>query len=341
MSELELECPSCNEHLAIDAAFAGSVCRCSRCGALLRVPGAATTSANSETAAPAAAPVDAEAPADPLAALAAGGAEGDEEASASATPAAPRPAAAPAARSSKGSKGKGVAVAVLIAAALAGGGVCWLAYRMLMASGSGVREAQTITRDVLGGYDPNVNPFLAGKLNFLGVPVVGRTVLLVDASMDSQRWLKLAREAVASCVRQAQGQEVQVLFWSEEGGTPFPDPALRALTAEDQQKLASHLDEVYAVGRADLAAGLTQALKSQPGAVVLVTSQAPGSERASALQQAISAAAETKLFVVLIDRDAPVLNTLAQEHGGLCVTLPLQRLVDWYQDAKTTEASMP
>lgn len=38
MDVIELECPHCGDELELDAAFAGSVCRCSTCGTLMTVP---------------------------------------------------------------------------------------------------------------------------------------------------------------------------------------------------------------------------------------------------------------------------------------------------------------
>ncbi len=35
---IELECPVCSELLEIDIGFAGGICRCSNCGALMTVP---------------------------------------------------------------------------------------------------------------------------------------------------------------------------------------------------------------------------------------------------------------------------------------------------------------
>jgi hypothetical protein len=38
MPEIELDCPSCQEHLTLDEAFADGVCRCSNCGTVMSVP---------------------------------------------------------------------------------------------------------------------------------------------------------------------------------------------------------------------------------------------------------------------------------------------------------------
>ena len=42
MGLLELECPHCDKLLELDAGFAGSVCRCSKCGTLMTVPAEAS-----------------------------------------------------------------------------------------------------------------------------------------------------------------------------------------------------------------------------------------------------------------------------------------------------------
>jgi len=56
MSEIELDCPNCREHLVLDQAFAGGVCRCSSCGTLMSVPKADELGNAQRRAAPSARP---------------------------------------------------------------------------------------------------------------------------------------------------------------------------------------------------------------------------------------------------------------------------------------------
>ncbi|MCC6581593.1 MAG: hypothetical protein IT440_14265 [Phycisphaeraceae bacterium] len=320
MATMELECPQCRQVLEIDEAFAGSVCRCSHCGALMTVPA-------KESERP-----SARRPERPQSV-------GQTQHAASKLKFVPAPdpddiphVHAPARSSS--SLRNTLAVVSFVALALVLLAVCFLAIRMVISSPDGnSAQLEQRRRDVLG-YNPDLNPFTLPQPNLFGVQLVDGSAIVVDVSADSRYWWSLARDALAAnLAKLSSGDRVQLYLCPEEGVTVVP-ATLTTWTDADRRSLTDKLGKMYAVGRTNLAPALAKAVNAGASRVVLLTSQQLTEDQVKTLDAALSAKEGVTLDVLTVDNDSPPLAQLASRHQGHMISLPLSKLMDWYQQAQ-------
>lgn len=338
MDSIELECPGCADVLEIDTAFAGGICRCATCGELMTVPAAGSTGEPQKLSRPSrpdrpdvpGAPVDdeEEVVGDLI----------DEEDEATFTTTSGETVKidrrkVPTARKKKRAMKAGI-LAGFIVFALALVFCCYVAINFLLSGDKTTSsEAETFTREVLGNYDPNVNPFEMTKPNFLGITLDDEVVVLVDASSESQRWLNLARFAVQKSLdSMPDGKKVQILFWTEGEGHVFPDKSMRAITAGDREKLGAFLDDIYATGQTDLSIGLSKALVYKPKHVIFVTGQLFDDDQANKVLNILEQYPNVLIEMIMIGQDTPKLQNYIESQKGQYVNLPIQRLGTWYRE---------
>jgi hypothetical protein len=244
VANIDLDCPKCGARLQIDESFAGSVCRCSDCGQVMKVPARAEASPQ--------------------------GARPDAPGQ---TP--PPAAKVQAAPSSKSPVAKfAVAIAIVLLTALVG-----LFY---FAKSIDHGEDADPPGSILG-YDATVNPFILANANFFGVPIEGRVAVVIDASSSSREWLPLAKDVIVDAAEKIDAaSSVQFVFWSESPPPPmYPDDGPAG--AIDAQGLADFLDTVRARGLAEPGPALEAALSFAPKRVILVCGRPLDDEQIAAL----------------------------------------------------------
>jgi len=317
VSTIELDCPKCKTRFSIDASLSLSVCKCSKCGQVMKVPASAQPAAKPEGERPAA--------------------PGGE----ASNPTAATPKAIPEtakAASAAGPKKKSMRMSkiVIVAAALllVGGLVGLIVFAM---GGSGVTTVEKEINQVMGWFDRNVNPFQLKKPNFFGVPISKNAVIALDGSGTSKDWLGLAKETIVAAAGMAGAKgQLKVVVWSEDEAQPaFPKGAAEAMGEANVKKLQSFLDEVYPVGQAEPAAAVKASLAVNPAQVIFVTSQFLTREQIRPVEAAMAAHKGVRFDVIVLDSAIPEeLKELTGAHGGVHVEMPLPRLNDWYREAK-------
>lgn len=343
MDTIELECPSCKEVLEIDSGFAGGVCRCFSCGTMMTVPAdprrghAERLERPDRPDAPGSAPASAT---EPVAESDAASSSAQAAAEQTLTTASGRKvsvgaAAVPTARKRRKALRAGILI-MFIGGAIGLVALCYFAIQFVSGTGTVSKsDAANITRGVLGGYDPDVNPFLLAKLNVLGLPVGDQSVVVVDASAASRLWLSLAKEAVKVAAKGVpKNQAVQFVFWSEADTKAIPE-TLRPMTADDLAKAADKIEEVVPVGQISLVAAINKGLSVSPKHIVLITGQTITADQLAAIKAELDKHPGILIDTILIGPDSWDLQEYIHARKGSYVNLPMQKLGEWYREAES------
>ena len=320
---INLTCPHCRAELGVDDGFGGGVCRCFSCGTLMTVP----SEAEGQTA------ETLERPEDPSQATA-------EAATAEATY---RTASGRTVRLTAHDLDRVplaqrrrvsirltiIALFVVVFGALTVA-VMFSAY--LVISGmqpEGDADPTEAAVDAFG-YDPQANPYLSDQRRIMNMPVAGRTVIMIDASMAMTDALSYAKQAVISALPHLTSrQQLQVVFCNEQAPVVHPDDMTAGsdISADD---LNEQMDEVYPSGAPALESALTAALEGGPDKIILMISQIPGEELAAQIESAIKES-DVELDIVMIDYDDAQVAALAEATGGRSISYPLGQLQRWYE----------
>lgn len=188
------------------------------------------------------------------------------------------------------------------------------------------------------GYDPNVNPFTDAGASFLGLPLSSHTVVLVDASSYTSRWIGTVLDAAAYTGRYTNSTgRVQFVFQS--GATPhtFPEQPV-ALNKMPVAKLDAFLDSVRSTGSAEMVAVVQRALDAAPRQVILVTSQHLNDNARRSLSQLLDKHGSVRFDLVMINTsvtDHPQdLVDMVKAHKGELISLPSSRINTWLDAAE-------
>lgn len=372
MGTIELECPGCQAMLELDGGFAGGVCRCSKCGTMMTVPADPTheraerlmrpdrpdapgrpaspssTRATSppDTRQPAAssrpaAPSRPDAPGQPAL-------PEPEEVPVEATLEAPSPAP-PAdtevfvtasgkriqvrkrmiatARVKRKAIRAGVIVAFVLFMGLVVIGVAIAVVTLIKTSTPGAGQ-----QELLGGYDPSVNPFKLDQPNFLGIPLERDAIVAIDAGSPSAGWLRVAKDALVLGTRPLPANaRFQAIFWVEEGFFAYPEK-LKSLDSAERAALPEALNRVAARGAAEPHAAIQQALSAGPQQVILVTGRLLRDDELADIEKQFNANSGVRLDVILLGGDdLPRLQKYVQDRKGRFVSLPRTQLNNWYR----------
>lgn len=309
---IHLQCPQCHAKFDLDAAFAAGVCRCPSCAQMMKVPATPPRLAPARPTSP-------------------GASSGRE------SPSPPPDEIIDLIAAEPRRVPRGLVIVSVVLGALVFGGLSVFVLVQLTDSNS-TPQPQVSVEQVMGGYDPAINPFLLEAPNLLGVPLQGRSAALVDASGTSRRWFGLIKDVIAaSFLRLPAANKLQLVFWSETGPVVFPaDGPSGSPTDTMQAELESLLAELSASGQADPAPALKAALAAAPGQLVIVTSQPMERGQIQAVAQLLEPHPNVRLDVVAIDLDLPELAELAHAHRGIYVSLPQQRLETWFREARSS-----
>lgn len=326
---IELECPECAAGLALDAGFAGGVCRCAKCGSLMLVPRTDTggrverLSRPSEPAGRAVSPTPGDSE---------GGPPGETYVTESGrivrvTRSKPVPTAArkrAAVRVTTMVLFFGV-IAVILGLVVAAGLV------LLKSDAGPPREDVADLQDFI--YDDHQNPWLLDPPNVLGMPLGLSTAIVVDASADSDGWLPAANDAIVHGLTRADSRaEITLIYTSGAGhtqmaGSPAP---IGGLTAPDIREFQSR---VSPGGQPDLNAAISAAVDPGPSQVLLVCGRRLDRDEIKRMRATVEAAPQTVFSVVMIEQPNSALDGLADVTGGQSGMVPASRLREWRDSA--------
>ncbi|MCE9590642.1 MAG: hypothetical protein K8S99_08980 [Planctomycetes bacterium] len=186
---------------------------------------------------------------------------------------------------------------------------------------------------IMGGYDPDVNPFELKTPNMLGIPLAQTAVVILDFSRNSEAWYSLAKEGVRYGFKKADGSaKLQVIITSEQGMKIFPDTP--GPIAGREKALSDFLDPVYTSGVVRLDGAIVKALETKPEQVVLVTSQALLPVLAEEITGLFDQHKGVKLDVITVNDDVEELRHVAERQGGKYVNVSDTQLIKWFHTAK-------
>jgi len=351
MQTLDIECPSCGEMLELDAGFAGGVCRCSNCGTLMTVPSSAgkpesltkpTRSASSGS----------------------GGTRsmGTPD---TGTQRGSRPSKPKKKSKGKGKPAKGGAISATIEAGeyrTSSGKVIRVdeTMRVPMAEKKKkqIRMATTIVFfsivaavvvvavigiiAITGGpggpgggsgsgdvaYDPAANPYELPFANVMGLPVTGRTVVVVEASEYSGEWASIAGDMIGTGLSHASSDGEIALIGAAGKPVAFDDGAMRGMPI-NANEVRGWFENLPAEGEANVAAAITAALEQDPDTLIIVHGYAD-TDNIQAWDALLDGKENLKLHTVFVDAEggnsSPELEGWAAERGGEAVVLSIDQI---------------
>lgn len=310
MNTIDLDCPHCSERLQIDIAYAGSVCRCDACGQLMKVPKATDAQAIGDRPS---------SPDDPSPV-----APATTNASTNQTPATTRSHLIPIAITAGV---LGIAIVALIVYALSG-------------SSQPAGPPPTADSIAVHGYDPNVNPLRLDVANFLGIPLDSYTMLAVDTSSSSRPWFEMFKSIASQIIVHHRGTGgIAIAYWREEDPDeellPLPNRPITIRGALGLSRMLATIADAKALGdcEPESAIDAMERLRQQPEQIIFVTSQQLDEERIAQISEGMRKTPNMRVDIVTIDIEIPELKAITDRHGGIYISLPLQRLEKWFAQA--------
>jgi len=188
---------------------------------------------------------------------------------------------------------------------------------------------QTPLQRVIFEYDPNTNPYLLDKPNFLGVPLSPNTVVVIETSQNSRPWLGLVKNAILTGTNfDSPAAAIQLVFATADGVVIFPDKP-ETLEQLNRDSLRSQLNQVLSMGSVDTQTALQRALGPKPEQLILVTGEKPMPEMIQQVQTLLKLLPDARFDAVLIDTQATNMISLPRDRGGQYITLSAKQLQDW------------
>ena len=367
MDVIELECPHCGDELELDAAFAGSVCRCSTCGTLMTVPAdpkqersqkiarrerpdAPQAGDESPEASPDAVTPRAESPIAPRADTrpdtpsARPDFPGDEPTLARPeSPIEALPAEEDVFVTDTGKavrlhgkvptarKRKKQAIRTTVIAVFVGLTlmlVVVIALAMNMLFG-GKPPKNTDTPDIVG-VDPNKNPITDTTADILGVPIGKECAIIIDGTGFSRSWFPMVREILAHEVAQATGTDFLVIVYTDIGPVLFPGDKPGKIEKDKLPDLERFLSRITTVNDGSVVAAAQKALDARADQLLIVAGRALEAKEVNDLAAAVSKRVDTQVDAVLIEADDAALADVAKANKGRHVRLKSELLKQWY-----------
>lgn len=360
MQTLELECPSCQEMLELDAGFAGGVCRCSNCGTLMTVPSDAgrAETLSRPSSAPSYGVADDDDDADALASLSeASSGSGLSERGASGRRSSGRSAAVEPGeyRTSSGkvvrldstvkvptaNKRKTVRVAttVIFFGVVAAGVVAGVLVILAIMSSGGGPGGTGGGGDAVVAYDPAANPYELPFANIAGLPVQGSVAVVVEASGDSADWMQPFGDLVsAGLSKPGEGATVGLYAaGSADNGYAGIDPTPVADLGPDE--LTDWFAKMPAADEPDFAGATRDAIDTAPDTLILVFSNADRG-RLDRWSSLLSEQERLTVHAVVIDGSASetlVREWIEQRGSGELVTFETGNFAYLKDEAQASE----
>lgn len=336
MATLEMKCPSCTATLTLDAGFAGLVCRCAACGALMTVPNDSQT--GSKSRAKRLERPDAPSGAEAIPAASAMDPDTVKQHKTKATDttqsAPPSDAAGDATPPRPGQhrrRGRALIMGAVILGVVAL--MVWtVAVLVITLGGDGTDNSENVAIEQFG-YDPEVNPYTLTELNVLGLPLEDRAAVILDGSGSGRRWLALVRDAInIGLAQDSSGTAIGLVYASETGPVALSETLEPVSQITDDQLRAFH-GGVTPRGVTPLTPAIEHALAWEPAHLVLITGQSLNETQLETIEAALADHASVRLDIVLVDATSDAADALAEAYGGRHLQLSLGQLRRWYQAA--------
>ncbi|MEX2672582.1 MAG: hypothetical protein WD294_10775 [Phycisphaeraceae bacterium] len=188
--------------------------------------------------------------------------------------------------------------------------------------------AQEIHEEELGTF---VNPLLQGGPQYLGVPLAGRTALVIDHSGAMTNFVTFANQAAVLAVEAAdERHELQVVAARESDLMVFP-PELMSGADLSHNAVERRLDGLTAGGGFVLLDAVERAIVSEPEMIILTARLLPDAEQMQTILRRLEEA-EVSLTVVLLDADEAEAVAAIRESGGNVLKVPGTRLRGWFDE---------
>lgn len=341
MKPIELDCPECSESLALDAGFAGGVCRCSNCGTLMTVPAnpasgkAEQLMRPDEPGQPAvrrAKPGKAKAPAAPAPGTYVTR-SGKEVRISEKTkiPTAPKRI--------KAAKYGTIAIFVAVMVVLLGG-AGYIGYMLVNRTISGPVDTTPIERFA---YDAYAAPSALPGSNVLGIPVTLQTAVIVDVSEGADAWRQPMEAALVAGLMQPNERRELMLLYVNGDGVEAWRSGPRALSETDPAELQDFMKGIKSGGAAPLAEALQRVVDKGVDHAIIITGRPLSREDTAAMLKIAQAAPSLRVEVAMADDadsvglDDLVVATQPEDAGdserpiyhNVYTRISLDRLEDW------------
>ncbi len=367
MDVIELECPHCGDELELDAAFAGSVCRCSTCGTLMTVP-ADPQRERSEKIARRDRPDEPDAP---------GSGEKSERPESPNEPATPRAEApgrpdVPSARPDSpvdepafderpespvaampgeeevfvtdtgkavqlhgkvptARKRKKQAVRTTVIAAFVGLTLMLVVVIILaMNLLFGDKKPKIIDTPDVVGIDPSRNPIIDTTADILGVPIGTECAIIIDGTGFARSWFPMMSEIIAHETALAPATDFMVIAWTDIGPRVFPGDKPDKIGKDKVADLTRFLSRITTVNDGSVVAAAQKALDARADQLLIVTGRALEASELSDLSAAVSKRVDTRVDVVVIESEDAAFGDFAKANRGQYVRLKTDVLRQWY-----------
>jgi hypothetical protein len=325
---IELECPECDELLELDAGFAGGVCRCSSCGALMTVPADPQRGKAEQLTRPEA-PGEPARPARPDEPPAEGTYVTESGQKIQITKQTKIPVAN---KKIKAARYTTIAVFILIMAVILGV-AGFVGFKLLNSAFNPPPEAAYIAPFE---FDKNESPYNRPGINVLGMPLAEESVVILDLSAGSDAWRETVQAALIGGLKRPAGEQV-VRFIAANGEGREATGWLDAADVDAEVIIRKLFSEVLSSGQAKLGPPISDAVDDEVDQIIILSGRDLSDEQGSVLKAAIKGAEATRVDVVMIEGDSVVLDDLAVQTGGAFGRLKLSQLEDWNSWAETSD----
>ena len=311
MDLLEIACPTCEKILAMDSGFAGGVCRCSNCGTLMTVPEDPSNQLPEALARPDQPGMPSHSSTRRPATV--GGQRSRHQPRNSLDPSLPstkhRPESSSSVRISPKvqlatdqAKGKQrllifvsvLSIAVLVVGIIVVGIMALVQYEAKVARKRQERPAISVEFE----YNPKANPFLMNQPNVLGLMLSQRTVVVIDASKASRRWLGLIKDAIRIGSNfDTQTIALQIVCATSEEELTYPDRATPLIRLQHEE-MTTFLNGILSFGTTQIVEGLKHGLTLNPRHLVLITGQEPTTDQIKSIWSLLKKSSLERLILL-------------------------------------------
>lgn len=314
---IKINCPECKKKIAVDDAFAGGVCRCPYCTAMVDVPGSSTESVGGVR------------PEQPGGRPAEPGAARPEAPGAVATVSQPHKVVV--ARKAQGDpKATMILLAVLVLMVLALGGL-WLHFMMVGKNGSPANDASDGNVGIIEGGSPNGQDYAVEPSgpSVVRMPIATPVVYIIDAGSSMRQMYDYADAVVRRSLDSlGEGAQFGLIVAGETQDKALASSLLPADEA-NRQKAGDFTSEQTRGGAVDLTRSFKQAMTLKPAAIVVLTRK--GIEPPLKTLAGSAKNAGAKVYFVGLDMDddsAASLADAASAGGGTARALSAGQLKD-------------
>lgn len=179
--------------------------------------------------------------------------------------------------------------------------------------------------------DPDANPFQLPGPNVLGIPLQGRSVVVVEAGADASPWMSVMIDAILTGTRRLDAKQgFQVVLWGEDSAMAFPDEP-QPFSAADRAALRDYLNGYILSGTPGPEVAVAKALLGKPQQMILITGQSLSDERIGAIRKMVDAQPALRVDVIQVGREDAGLQAIAAKHNGRYISPAVSRLSSWYR----------